>query len=105
MTNIKLVYSRPLTPETTAKLELKDYLKKTGWFVRHVMQRRWSYKGMPDIMITKHGLTLEVEVKSATRVQSPDQIKYEKDLTDHGGHYVLARGYEDIEDYLKENKL
>ena len=101
----KLVNGNLPTPETKIKKLVKEFLILGGWFVRHNMQRRWSYKGMPDIIVTHHGITLEIEFKSKTGKQSPDQIRYQADLEEHGGHYVLARSFEDIAEYLKENNL
>ena len=101
----KLVNGNSSTPETAIKKLAKEFLILAGWFVRHNMQRRWSYKGMPDIIATHHGVTLEIEFKSKTGTQSPDQIRYQADLQEHGGHYVLARSFEDISKYLKENNL
>ena len=93
------------TPETELKLLLKEFLLTAGWFVRHQLQRRYSYKGMPDIFITKHGVTIEVEVKSPVGRQSSEQIQYQEDLEEHGGHYAVIRSIDNFIDYLKENNL
>ena len=91
------------TPENNVKKEIKDYLKLNGWFVRHNLQGIGCYKGMPDMKATKNGITIEIECKSKEGDQSDKQREYEQDLVDHGGHYLVARGYEDIkrweEDY------
>ncbi len=93
------------TPETELKLAAKKYLKMTGWFVRHNLQRRYSYKGMPDIIATKYGITLEIEFKSTNGKQSPEQEQYQEDLEDHGGHYVLAYSVQTVANYIQEYNL
>ena len=93
------------TPETAIKKQIRDYLRLKGWFVRHSLAGLGCYPGMPDLLATRYGLTLEIEVKTPKGKQSPGQCKYETDLSAHGGYYVLARGYEDIKKYIKENDL
>lgn len=87
-------------PETAIKKQIREYLRYNGWFVRHHFAGLGSYVGMPDISATKAGITLEIEVKTPGKKQSPGQLRYEEDLQAHGGHYVLAQGYEDIELYI-----
>jgi len=88
------------TPETAIKKQIRDYLKLDGWFVRHHLAGLGSYPGMPDMSATKNSVTIEIEVKTPKGVQSQKQMDYEIDLVDHGGHYVLARNYEEVEKYL-----
>jgi Holliday junction resolvase-like predicted endonuclease len=61
-----------------------------------------SYRGATDMVAMKDGIVLFIEIKSKTGKQSENQIKYQKSVTDAGCHYILARGYEDIENYLNK---
>ncbi len=93
------------TPETAIKKQIRDYLRLNGWFVRHHLAGLGCYPGMPDMSATKAGITLEIEAKAPKGTQSPGQKTYQWDLEFHGGRYILAYGYEDIEKYIKENNL
>jgi len=84
------------TPENIVKRQIKDYLWYTGWFVRHHFQGIGCYKGMPDMSATRHGITIEIECKSPTGEQNIYQENYERNLTHHGGLYVLARSVDDV---------
>lgn len=88
------------TPETATKGQIKDWLTLKGWFHHHQMAGMGSYPGQSDIIAMKNGIVLFIEIKSKTGVQSKKQEDYEKSVTDAGCHYILARGYEDIENYI-----
>lgn len=95
---------KKLTQETLIKKEIKTWLKLNNWFVFYVLQGLGAYKGIVDILSIKDGIVLFIEVKTKTGRQSDNQKQFEEAITSHGGHYVIARGYEDIENYLKELK-
>jgi len=42
------------------------------------------------------GRVLEVEVKTSTGSQSPEQVDYQKRITELGGHYILVRSVDDF---------
>ena len=48
-------------------------------------------------MCLKGGLFVGIEVKSDKGRQSPEQKQVEEFITKLGGHYILARGIEDVE--------
>lgn len=96
---------KKVTPETIVKREIRNWLSLMGFFHYHNSAGMGSYPGIPDRTAIKKGVTLQIEIKSPVGVQSPGQKKFEQDLAEAGGHYVLARGYEDIEKYLKEHDL
>ena len=93
------------TPENLIKIECKKWMQLTGWFWRYNLQALGSYKGMPDQIATKNGITIEVECKGPGKKQSEAQEQYEQDLVSHGGHYVLAYGHGDIIEYLKRKGI
>ena len=53
-------------------------------------------KGEPDISGCLDGLWIGIEVKTATGRQSPDQIKFQKHITQRGGIYIVARSPDDV---------
>ncbi len=93
------------TPETIIKKEIKDYLRLTKWFCFHLMAGIGAYAGAPDLIAIKNGIVLFIEVKTKNGKMSPGQIKFRADIGNHRGYYILAREYEDIARYLKENDL
>jgi len=94
---------KEMTPETAVKKSIRDYLKLSGWFTFSIMQGLGSYRGIADIYAIKNGNGLWIEVKAGKGKQSDYQIRFEKDIKDKGGHYILAYQVEDIEKYVVEN--
>ncbi len=94
-----------MTPETGIKHQVKDYLRLRGWFVFHNIAGIGSFPGLSDLVAVKDGIVLFIECKAPNGRMSDHQEKFMRTLELHGGHYVLARGYEDIEAYLYELKL
>ena len=60
---------------------------------------RYGVNGCADISglvtIDGMGVRLEVEVKSATGRQSPDQKRFEQMIRSRGGVYILARSVDE----------
>ena len=92
--------ARKLTPETMIKNEVKDFLVFSGWFVFPVLQSLGSYRGIPDLIAVKDGITLFIEVKTEKGRQSEYQLKFEDNIVSHGGHYFIARGWKDVSNYI-----
>ena len=86
--------------ETDIKKSIKDYLKLSGWFCFSIMQGLGSYRGISDIIAIKDSYVIFIEVKTETGKQSEYQKQFEKDITENGGHYILARSYKDVDDYI-----
>jgi Holliday junction resolvase len=85
--------------ETDIRKQLVYYLRLKGWFVYHCLAGLGSYPGLSDLVATRGGRTVHVEVKRpGTGKQSDNQIEFEADLTAAGGEYLLARGIEDLEE-------
>ncbi len=85
-------------PENDVKKESKDWLDLMGFFRYHNLQGLGSYSGTPDIVAVKNGQVLFIEAKAPHKKQSDGQLRFEKDLTEHGGTYILAYGYKDVEE-------
>ena len=90
-----------MTPETIVKNEVKDWLNIKGWFNFPILQGLGSYKGISDKIAVKDGIVLFIETKSEKGKLTPDEEQFMRDIVEHGGHHIIARGYEDIENYLK----
>ena len=86
-----------MTEETRIKDEIKSFLDATGWFHFHILQRRYAYKGISDIIAIRDGQVAFIEVKSKKGKLSPEQIKFQADVTASGGLYIVARSYVDVE--------
>jgi len=91
------------TPETLIKKSIKDYLRLSGWFTFSIMQGLGSYRGIADIFAIKNNNNIWIEVKAQGGRQSEYQKKFEHDIKQHGGHYILAYSVEDVEKYIIEN--
>jgi hypothetical protein len=87
---------KKLTAETLLKRECKRYLGIKGWFVRHIIQGMGSFDGIPDLLATKNGVTVEIETKAPKGVQSDRQKDYQRQLELHGGKYLLVKSVEDL---------
>ena len=93
-------YQRKTQPETLIRRSIVEILRMDGWDVTYHQQGPLCRKGFPDLTALKDGLTLYIEVKTATGKQSAWQVEFEKICKAHGGTYVLARGVDDIKPYL-----
>ena len=89
-----------LISENDIRKEIKDWLDLHRFFHFHILQGLGVYKGIPDIIAARDGIILFIEIKKLTGKQSKWQKIFEKDLKYRGGHYVLARGYKDVENYF-----
>jgi len=86
-----------MTPETAIKKQCRDYLRAKGWFVFHVLQGLGCYPGMSDMIAIKKGRVLFIEIKAPKGRQSKYQQQFEMDISTHGGEYVVARSYQDLD--------
>ena len=96
---------RKQTPETIIKNQIKSYLDVIGVFHFPIMQGMGSYKGIPDRLAIKEGVTYYIEIKSATGRQSEYQKEFQKKCEKAGGLYILARSVEDVKFLDKRTKL
>ena len=69
--------------------------------------RRFSgVKGVSDIIaVFPHGKVVFIEVKTVHQNQSIEQFEFQKEIENRGGNYVIVRSTQDLNDYLKENKI
>lgn len=89
--------------EKDIRRSIKEFLKKTGWFVFPVFQGgMYSYPGISDYIAIRDGLVLFIEVKSDRGIQSQEQINFERNIIDHSGVYFVARSVEDVDNKICE---
>lgn len=82
---------------------IKDYLQHAGWFIFPVSQRGYHcYAGISDYIALKNGVVLFIEVKTGTGKLSLSQKEFGVNVTDKGGHYVLARSWQDVSEYIRQ---
>ena len=86
----------PIT-EAHVRCQVKDYLLWRGWFVIYHLAGLGSYPGLPDVQAVKDGRTVYIELKRPGGKQRPDQAKFQRDLEQAGGEYILCRGIEDLQ--------
>ena len=66
---------------------------------------KYTPKGIADILgLTPYGKFLAIEVKIGSNKQSDYQLEFEHNIKAKQGVYILARGWQDIEQAIK-NKI
>lgn len=104
-----------MTPETTAKKEIADGLRKLGWKVLRLNSgtaKRGKFvihlcpAGTPDILaFDRDGVLLWIECKAPfakKRSDQPEQVEFAGWASSMGHRYVLARSLQDVLDYLTD---
>ena len=87
------------TPENLVKKEIKDWLDAYGFFHFPLTAGLGCHPGLPDRIAIKDCVVLFIEIKGPKGELSANQIFFRRDVESRGGHYIVARGYEDIEQY------
>jgi len=92
--------------EADVLTQVRDYLRAKGFYVMRIHQSLGSQKGISDLIAIKDGWVIFIECKSqhAKSRQSGEQLIFQQQIEKHGGIYVLARSYEDVERAIKSNK-
>ena len=85
-----------MTTETLIKQNIRRYLGIKGWFCFPVRQGLGSYKGIPDLIACKGGVTLFLEVKSPKGKQSEYQKRFQWNIVQSGCRYILVRSVQDL---------
>jgi Holliday junction resolvase len=87
--------------ESDIQRAIRDYLRLMGWFVWHNLQSLGSYRGLADLTAVKNGVVVFIEVKTSRGTLSQYQRQFQQDLTRAGGHYIVARNIDDVEEAIK----
>jgi len=82
-------------PESLVLKSVRAYLRQFGWYVVRIQQGMGCHKGVADLVATREGRTVWVEVKTPTGRQSDAQREFEREIKAHGGEYVVVRCVED----------
>jgi len=92
--------------EAAVLTQVRDYLRVKGFYVMRIHQSLGSQRGVSDLIAIKDGKVIFIECKSqhAKSRQSGEQLIFQQQIEKHGGIYVLARSYEDVERAIKSNK-
>lgn len=91
----------PLKPsESDIRGQVKDYLRLRGWFVWYILQAGVGvYRGLPDLMATKTGEVIAIELKRPGGKQSEHQKQFQIDYEAAGCRYILTRGIDDLQQH------
>lgn len=83
--------------EGTIKDGIIQYMRLRGWFIFHVWQGMYSYKGISDTIAVKQGQVFFIEIKTSKKnsKQNANQIQFQLDIEQHGGKYFILRSVED----------
>jgi hypothetical protein len=65
-------------------------------FSRERYVKAGLHKGAPDLVVVGNGLVLFVELKTKTGRQSPEQSKFEYELTRRGAQYTLWKSIQPV---------
>jgi hypothetical protein len=83
-------------PESAIQAHIKHYLQMKAWFVFKNHQSLGSHKGVADLFAIKDGISLWLEVKTATGKLSEDQKLFRDNITSCGGNYFIVRSLDDV---------
>lgn len=92
--------------ESDVKRKVREYLLRSGWFVFNIHQQgQFCHRGISDYIAVKNGRVLFIEVKKPVGgKQSSYQIKFERDITEHGGEYLLVNSLESLVEQIDKYK-
>ena len=93
--------AQPKEKESVIQFHIKRFLQYKGWFVFKNHQSLGSHRGVADLYAIKNGISLWIEVKTATGKLSEDQKKFRDDIIHAGGNYFVARSIDDVIEVLK----
>lgn len=72
--------------------------RKTNGRTKFRKPPKYSVKGVSDLMVVHKSRCYFIEIKAPKGVQSEDQKKFEKNVTDQNVAYLLVRSVQDLVD-------
>lgn len=90
--------------ETGILHQVRDYLRIHDWLVIRNQQGLGSHPGMTDLTAIRTGQVWWIEIKTAKGRVSEDQDAFRRDVQEHGGNWMLARGIEDVEELCRRRE-
>ncbi|MCJ7790569.1 MAG: hypothetical protein MUP69_10435 [Candidatus Atribacteria bacterium] len=83
--------------ENDIKSQVKDYLNLRRYFHFPLTAGMGSYSGLPDRIAIKNGKVYFIESKKPIGgKQSDDQIKFQKNIENEKGKYIMVKCLEDL---------
>jgi len=83
--------------EDDIKNQVKDYLDLRRYFHFPLTAGMGSYSGLPDRIAIKNGKVYFIECKKPVGwKQSYDQIKFQENIENEKGNYILVKCLEDL---------
>jgi VRR-NUC domain. len=90
---------RKKNPETDIQNQVRSRLRANGWFVIRHQQGMGCHKGLSDLTAIRDGETVYIEIKIPHRgYLSENQKQFKSDIEGHGGKYIVARRFEDVDE-------
>lgn len=93
-------------PETYVKASIREWLRLHNWYVVNIHAGMGAHKGISDLIAVKKGYVIFIEIKvpnNPRSMQSLEQREFERRIISHGAHYIVARHYQFVEQYIKTN--
>ena len=91
--------------ENQVKSAVRQGLNTMGWWNWHNIQSLGSVRGLADRTAIKNGVVLWIECKAPGKKLSPKQDEFMKKIIKAGGHYIVARSFKDVRDYINDHGL
>ena len=100
--------------ERAIEKQILDWLTLHGWFAwrfkdqvsfrdgRFFRPPPYQINGVSDLCAINTGIVLFVEVKTPKGRMTKYHKEFQKNILEHGGHYILARRIEDVKNYIDE---
>jgi Holliday junction resolvase-like predicted endonuclease len=83
-------------PESAILHAVRDHLRLQGWFVIRHQAGLGTHPGLSDLTATREGITIFVEVKTASGRLSEAQERFRRDVEAHSATYLVCRSVDDI---------
>ena len=90
-----------ITPETSVKSVIKDYLNIKGVFNWYNLAGIGAQKGIPDMFALHKGVLYAIECKSAKGKVSDHQADFLVRVNRAGGVPIVARSLDDVMKHIK----
>ena len=90
-----------MTPETSTKYAIKDYLNLKGVFNWYNLAGMGAMKGIPDMFALHKGVLYGIEVKAPKGKVSDHQADFLVRLNRAGGVPIVARSLDDVMRIIK----
>ena len=78
---------------------VRQALHLAGWFTVPLKSGMGSYKGIADLYAIRKGRSVWIEIKAGEDRQSDFQRRFDNDICDHGGEYIVARKIDDLKKF------